>query len=213
MTDTVIFDLDGTLLNTLDDLHTSVNHALVNCGFKCRTREEIRQFLGNGVRELIRCSLPDFTEESTLNKVLECFRQYYLVHNSDQTRPYEGIMDMLTKCKELGYRTAIVSNKPDFAVQELYHSFFSEVVDVAIGEKPGIPRKPSPEMVHKAVDMLGSALETSVYVGDSEVDIATAKNSGMRCISVSWGFRDKSFLVNNGAETIIDMPEELFDRL
>ncbi len=213
MTDTVIFDLDGTLLNTLDDLHTSVNYALANYGFQCRTREEVRCFLGNGVRELIRCSLPDTANAIALDKVLECFRKYYLAHNLDKTAPYEGIREMLSECKRREYHTAIVSNKPDSAVKNLHRSFFADVIDVAIGEMEGVNRKPFPDMVYKAVKMLGSTLATSIYVGDSEVDIATAKNSGIKCISVNWGFRDKEFLVDNGAEFIIDSPEELFDRL
>ncbi|MCM1312603.1 MAG: HAD-IIIA family hydrolase [Bacteroides sp.] len=210
MTDTIIFDLDGTLLDTLDDIQDNVNLALALYGFSGHTRDEICSFLGNGVRELVRCSLPKTVDEATVDKVLACFLRFYLRHSVEKTVPYKGVMEMLAECKKRGYHTAIVSNKLDSAVKDLHHRFFRDVVDVAIGETPEISRKPSPDMVYKAVDMLGSTLASSVYVGDSEVDIATAKNSGLKCVSVSWGFRDKEFLVNAGAEVIIDSPNELF---
>lgn len=213
MTDTVIFDLDGTLLNTLDDLHASVNYALAYYGLPLRTRQEIRRFLGNGIRVLVESSVPEGTDEVVFNHVFNCFRRYYLNHSLDKTAPYNGIIPMLEKCKILGYKTAIVSNKLDPAVKDLYNRFFSDVIDVALGETTGICRKPAPDMVYKALDTLESTVDSSVYVGDSEVDMETAQRANMRCISVSWGFRDKKFLMETGSNTIIDYPEELFEHL
>ena len=210
MIDTIIFDLDGTLLNTLDDLWASVNYSLAQHRLPPRSKSEIRSFLGNGVKVLIEKSVPSLTSEPKVMEVLSTFRKYYLIHAMDNTGPYDGIPELLSSLHSKGFKTAIVSNKPDAAVQELYDSLFKDNVDIAIGERPALRRKPAPDMVLAALEILGSDVNHSIYVGDSEVDMATARNSNMHCVSVSWGFRDRSFLVEAGAETIIDKPEELF---
>ncbi len=206
-----IFDLDGTLLNTLDDLWASVNHSLAQNYLPPRSKEEVRSFLGNGAKELLRKSVPSDCDTQTFEQVFACFRQHYVAHAMDTTRPYEGVIELLAQLKNKGIRTAIVSNKPDAAVQELYHHFFEDVVDIAIGECPEVRRKPSPDMLLKALEQLGCSQEDALYVGDSEVDIATASNSGLPCISVSWGFRDRDFLLTHGATVIIDHPSELLN--
>lgn len=213
MTDTIIFDLDGTLLNTLEDLYASVNYSLVQNGYPPRSKSEIRSFLGNGVRVLIEKSLPQHVNKEEVERVLNIFRPYYLSHSMDQTCPYPGVMDLLQKLKNRGIKTAIVSNKPDAAVQELYGILFKDVINLAIGECSDVCRKPSPDMVLKALKLLGSDTSSSIYVGDSEVDFSTAQNSGVRFIGVSWGFRDRSFLEDIGVEVIIDKAEELFCEL
>ncbi len=210
MWDTYIFDLDGTLLNTLDDLWASVNYALAQNHYPERSKAEIRSFLGNGAMVLIRKSLPAGTSEEVVEQVFSTFRGYYVVHAMDTTCPYEGVGAMLQRLKASGKKIAIVSNKPDAAVQELYDCFFKDVVDIAIGERPEVRRKPAPDMVLKAMELLGSEPSTSVYIGDSEVDMSTAKNSGLPCISVSWGFRDRDFLIAKGADRLIDSPDEIF---
>lgn len=210
MIDTIIFDLDGTLLNTLDDLWASVNYSLAQHCLPPRSKSEIRSFLGNGVKVLIEKSVPTGTSPSQTIEVLTTFRTYYIAHSMDRTRPYDGIPGMLEILHSKGIKTAIVSNKPDAAVQELYEKLFKDKIDIAIGERPSLRRKPAPDMVFEALESLGSNVENSLYVGDSEVDMSTARNSNMRCISVSWGFRDRNFLVEAGAETIIDKPEALF---
>ena len=211
MTNCIIFDLDGTLLNTLDDLWVSVNYALAQNGYSARSKEEVRSFLGNGVRVLIEKSLPKGSSTEDVEKVLSTFRPYYVAHAMDRTKPYDGIIEMLQDLKEKGIKTAIVSNKPDAAVQELYVALFKDVIDIAIGERQELRRKPYPDMVLKALEHLGMTRDESVYVGDSEVDFATAKNSRLHCISVSWGFRDRSFLESIGAEIIIDQTKEILE--
>ena len=206
-----IFDLDGTLLNTLDDLWASVNHSLAQNYLPPRSKEEVRSFLGNGAKELLRKSVPSDCDTQTFEQVFACFRQHYVAHAMDTTSPYEGVIELLAQLKNKGIRTAIVSNKPDAVVQELYHHFFEDVVDIAIGECPEVRRKPSPDMLLKALEQLGCSQEDALYVGDSEVDIATASNSGLPCISVSWGFRDRDFLLTHGATVIIDHPSELLN--
>ncbi len=209
MITTIIFDLDGTLLNTLDDLWASVNYSLAQNGYPCRSKEEVRRFLGNGVRVLIEKSMPDGSSNEEIEEVLNTFRPYYVAHAMEATRPYDGVAEMLKELKRKGYKTAIVSNKPDAAVQELYESMFKDKIDIALGERPDVRRKPSPDMVLKVMKLLSSSREESIYVGDSEVDYSTAKNSGLPCISVSWGFRDRDYLVSIGSERIIDTPNEL----
>lgn len=211
--DTVIFDLDGTLLNTLEDLADSVNFAMESCGFAKRTEEEVRCFVGNGIKLLIERAVPEGTEEKQIEKAFQAFRKYYGENCMVKTRPYKGIMEILEKLNEKGIKMAIVSNKVDSAVKELNNCFFKDYIDVAVGECENVRRKPAPDSVNKALELLGSDREKALYVGDSDVDIDTAKNSGMDCVSVSWGFRGREFLKEKGAEVIIDMPEELMDVL
>lgn len=222
MITTLIFDLDGTLMNTLDDLHDSVSYALKEAGLKPNDKQDTRRFLDNGIRNLINKSVmysnPD-ADEALKERVFATFRAYYVAHSMDKTAPYKGINEVLEKCKNKGFFTAIVSNKLDPAVKDLHKAFFGDTIDVAIGEKPAIKRKPAPDMVNEAIQQLsllhGTEIHKSecIYIGDSEVDLQTAKNSAIPCIAVSWGFRDKDYLIEQGAETIIDKPDELFEHL
>ena len=208
---TFIFDLDGTLLNTLNDLAASTNHALLTNGMAERSIDEVRQFVGNGVRLLIERAVEPGTDKATIDRVFADFKTHYMHHSLDTTRPYDGIMDMLHELRHRGIRIAVVSNKLYAATRELCHHFFADTVEVAIGEKEGIRRKPSPDTVIEAMLELGVDKADAVYVGDSDVDIATAKNCGMPCISVLWGFRDKDFLIEHGAQTFVNHPSELLE--
>ena len=206
---TIIFDMDGTVLNTLDDLTVSVNYVLEKFGFPGRTVEDYRRFFGNGIRVAIEQAVPEGTPASVIDEMLPIFKKHYDAHCLDRTGPYEGILDLMKELKERGYKMAIVSNKIDSAVKELNERFFSEYIDVAIGEKDGIKRKPAPDTVLQALKELGSTKEEAIYVGDSEVDFQTAINSGLPCISVLWGFRDKDYLMEIGATTFADKPADI----
>lgn len=208
---TVVFDLDGTLLDTLDDLTLSVNHALKKYGLPQRTPQEIRSFLGNGVRHLVRSSVPANLPENRFEEVFQCFRSYYVAHSRIHTRPYPGIMDTLDRLKAEGIKMAIVSNKLHEAVQELNRHFFGKYIDIAVGESATVKRKPNPDTLLKALDELGSRQEESLYIGDSEVDVETARNAGVSCVAVLWGFRDKETLKKAGAHTYIEEPLQLLD--
>ncbi len=209
---TIIFDLDGTLLNTLEDLTNSVNHALSQMGYPERTLNEVRFMVGNGVRTLMERAVPASICTEDFETCFMLFKEYYDAHCNDNTRPYAGILELLYALKERGYRLAIVSNKIDHAVKALQKLYFQDVT-VAIGEKDGLRRKPEPDMVHAALRELQVSTGEAVYIGDSDVDIQTAANSGLDCICVSWGFRDTAFLQAHGATTIIDHPEELLSLL
>ena len=194
--DTVVFDLDGTLLDTLDDLVESVNYALEKHGLSLCTKQEVRSFLGNGIRFLMEKAVGEriASNEERFLPVFQSFRAHYVDHCLDATRPYEGIVEMLRALKEKGFKLAIVSNKLQPAVTELNERFFRDVISVAIGESADVRRKPFPDSVLKAMGELRSTGEQTVYVGDSEVDIETAKAVGIPCLSVLWGFRDEDFL-------------------
>ncbi len=207
--DTYIFDLDGTLLSTLDDLAASTNYALRRHGMPEHTLDEVRWMVGNGVRLLIERATPDGASNPQFDSVFATFRSHYMEHSLDTTRPYPGIMEMLTELKRRGRRIAVVSNKFYAATQELCRHFFGDTVEVAIGERENIRRKPAPDTVIEALRQLGVGPEGAVYVGDSEVDVATARNSGLPCISVLWGFRDRDFLTEHGATTFVTSPEEI----
>lgn len=209
----LIFDLDGTLLNTLADLRDSTNYALQQFGFPKRSTEEVRNFVGNGLRMLIRRAVPFETEEETVDAVLAVMKAHYREHYHDGTIPYDGILPFLHKMKMYGFRMAIVSNKADPMVQLLRTLYFDELIPVAVGELDGVPRKPAPNMVRIAMERLGCTEEHTVYIGDSEVDIETAKNAGLPCLSVGWGFRSEKDLRNAGAETVYRSPVELYDAL
>ena len=208
---TYIFDLDGTLLDTLTDLAASTNYALRTHGMPEHTIDEVRRFVGNGVRKLMERAVPDGTDNPLFDEAFATFRQYYMEHSLDTTRPYEGIPDMLAALKAKGCHLAVVSNKMMAATQELCRHFFPETIEVAIGENEaeGIRKKPAPDTVIAALRQLGVGEEGAVYVGDSDVDIDTARNSNLPCISVLWGFRDRDFLLQHGASTLISAPEEL----
>lgn len=208
-----IFDLDGTLLNTLDDLADSVNHALAACGYPARSREEVRQFVGNGVALLIRRSVPGGTPTGEEKRCLDAFRAHYLTNMRHKTAPYPGIPDLLDRLNAAGCAVAVVSNKFDRAVKELCAGYFGIRVPVAIGESPSVRKKPAPDTVFAALRELDLPASRAVYVGDSDVDIDTARSAGMDCISVSWGFRDVPFLKAHGASRIADSPAQLFELL
>lgn len=210
---TVVFDLDGTLLNTLEDLKNSTNYALTKYGYPQRTLDEIRSFVGNGVRLLMERALPDGANTSDFEEIFDCFKEHYKHHSLDFTKPYEGITEMLRDVKALGYKTAIVSNKLDSAVKELAARFFGDKIDVAIGERDGMMKKPAPDSVFLALKLLGSTADEAVYVGDSDVDVMTAKNAGLDMICVTWGFRDRHLLESMGAEVFADAPSDITEHL
>lgn len=205
---TYIFDLDGTLLNTLDDLAASTNYALRYHGLPERTTEEVRLFVGNGVRKLMERAIPKDTEREMFEEIFSTFQHHYLEHSLDTTKPYPGILEMLDELKRRGKHLAVVSNKFYAATKELCNHFFNQI-EVAIGEKSNIKKKPAPDTVFEALRQLGVSPENAVYIGDSDVDVMTAKNCGMPCISVLWGFRNKEFLLQHGATTFIETPAEL----
>ena len=209
MYDTIIFDLDGTLLNTLVDLCNSTNYALNKYGFKERTLEEVRTFVGSGAAVLIKRALPSNVDEKIYEEVLDTFKSHYREHSNDLTAPYEGIIDMLSEVKNRGYKTAILSNKPHNAVCDLHKLFFGEYIDVPMGVKDGIPTKPDRVMVDNVLKELGATKDKTLYVGDSEVDVKTATNSGLDMVTCLWGFRSKEELMANGASNFINTPDEL----
>ena len=211
MYDFYIFDLDGTLLDTLEDLADSVNATLHHFSYPLRTLDEIRKFVGNGMRNLIQLSLGGIPEN--FENILVYFKKYYGENCEKKTKPYEGIIEVLQYLKSQGKKTAIVSYKADYATQALTKNYFNGLIDLAIGEneQAGVRRKPFPDSVLKAMDFFGAKKENTVYIGDSETDIQTAKNAGLRCISVVWGFRDKEYLIKEGATKIITKPSELIN--
>ena len=206
---TVIFDLDGTLLDTLQDLADSTNYALAVHNMPARTLEEVRRFVGNGVGRLIHLAVPEGTPEDEEARCLADFRAHYLLNMENRTAPYPGVLELLEHLQAAGIRTAVVSNKFDGAVKGLCQNYFGSRIPVAIGESQGVARKPAPDTVFRALAELGAGADRAVYVGDSDVDIATARNAGLPCISVSWGFRDADFLTAHGARRIVDSPAEL----
>jgi haloacid dehalogenase superfamily, subfamily IA, variant 1 with third motif having Dx(3-4)D or Dx(3-4)E len=209
---TVIFDLDGTLLDTLEDLKKATNYALKVCDMPERTLEEVRRFVGNGVRNLMIRAVPDGEKNPEFERAFAIFKEYYGLHCNDATKAYDGVPQLLKELKNRGYALAIVSNKIDSAVQDLNHRYFPQV-DVAIGDRESMRRKPDPDSVYLALEELGKIREEAVYVGDSDVDLATARNAGLPCISVLWGFRDKEFLIAHGATVFAENPMEILDVL
>lgn len=207
----VIFDLDGTLLNTLEDLRDGVNHALRLQGYPERSLEEIRNFVGNGIQNLIARAVPEGLEKERQQIVFQEFRSYYTSHCRIKTRPYDGIMELLQRLKQRHIAMAIVSNKNDAAVKELSRYYFADYIPVAIGERDGIRKKPAPDSVFEAIKLLDAAKEHAVYVGDSDVDRETAANAGMDCVSVTWGFREEEMLQKLNPAYLIRKPEELFE--
>lgn len=213
--DTIIFDLDGTLLNTLEDLTDSVNYAMESFGFPVHTIEQIRSFVGNGAPTLIERSIPQGKENPSYDAVLAAFKEHYAAHCEDKTNPYEGIMGLLAQLKDHGYRMAVVSNKFDGAVKRLCEKYFGGYMEAAIGESADVKRKPAPDTVYRALRELSCDGSDAVYVGDSEVDIQTAKNASLPCVSVTWGFRTAGQLKAAGADEslMIRTPQELLPLL
>ena len=206
---TYIFNLDGTLLNTLGDLAASTNYALRQYGMPEHTIDDVRRFVGNGVGKLIERAIPEGLANPQYEDVLATFRKHYMLHSLDTTAPYPGIESLLHSLRSHGCNVAVVSNKFYNATVELCRHFFADTVEVAIGERENIRRKPAPDTVFEAMRQLGVSGEDTVYVGDSDVDVATARNSGIPCISVLWGFRDRDFLIEHGATTFVNTPEDI----
>jgi phosphoglycolate phosphatase len=209
----VIFDMDGTLLDTLEDITDSVNYTLGKLGLPSHDISQIRKYVGNGVLRLLELSLPDGTQTPRFDDAVSLFRQHYDKNCRNKTHPYAGIMELLHDLAANNYKLAVISNKYDAAVNELNALYFSKYITVAIGEKEGVRRKPAADMLLAAINLLGVMTGEAVYIGDSEVDIETASNTGVDCISVSWGFRDRDWLVSHGAKKIIDLPDELMSLL
>ncbi len=210
---TIIFDLDGTLLNTLRDLQMAVNHALEIYHYPTKSLEEVRQSVGNGVSKLMERVLPAGAQNPDFKDCLESFRTYYSAHLCDYTKPYEGLEEVLSALKTEGYRMGIVSNKYDAAVKQLRNDYFPETISVAIGESINVRKKPAPDCVFTAMKELKSTQKETVYVGDSDVDVQTAHNAGLPCIGVTWGFRDVRILKQAGADYIVESPKELYTLL
>lgn len=207
----IIFDLDGTILNTLEDLTDSTNYALSVNDMPKRTIDEVRSFVGNGIRKLIERAVPADTSLDKIDKVFADFKEYYNVHCMDKTKPYDGITELMKKLKAVGYKLAIISNKADDAVQILRNKFYIDYIDYAAGEIAGVEKKPSPASVNICLEKMGYSKEEAVYIGDSDVDVATAQNAEMDLIAVLWGFRDKELLVEKGAENIASNTTELYN--
>lgn len=207
--DTILFDLDGTLLNTLDDLRDSLNDILIQKGYAPRSIEDIRRFVGNGVRNLVRLSLPDFCTEDDVTSCLGEFKENYKHNMQNKTRPYNGIMELLLDLHRYNYKIAIVSNKYDTAVKSLSKTYFGNLISVSIGETTELKRKPAPDCIFQAIKELNSDIKTTILVGDSDTDVLTAKNAGIPCIGVTWGFRSREVLREAGVDYLIDTPREL----
>ena len=204
-----LFDLDGTILDTLEDLTDATNAALAMHGYPVHSVDAVRSFVGNGIGNLIRLALPVGTNEAEIHTVLGDFKKYYAEHCADKTRPYEGVLARLHTLREAGVRTAVVSNKADFAVKALAEQYFKGLFDVAVGEREGVPRKPDPAGVFEVMNELGARPCDCVYIGDSDVDVLTAKNADVDGIFVTWGFRSPECLREAGAKTIVTAPAEI----
>lgn len=204
-----IFDMDGTILDTLDDLTDAVNAAMRWAGAPERTRDEVRRFVGNGAYKLMERSLPEGTPRSRVEEVLNFYRPYYELHSAEKTCPYAGLPETLKALRARGVRLAVASNKPDGAVKRLAANYFPGLFDAAVGDREGLRVKPAPDLLLVAMRLLHAAPEETVYIGDSDVDIATARNAGAPCISVAWGFRDEALLRERGAERIAFTAREL----
>lgn len=205
----VLFDMDGTVLDTLGDLADAVNHTLEVFGMPSRTLQEVKGFVGNGIARLIELSAAPGTSPELCREMLSYYKAYYDAHCNIKTRPYDGIVELMHTLNERGVKTAIVSNKPDSAVGELVRAYFAGLIGTAVGERAGVRRKPAPDMVLAALSSLGADKSRTVYIGDTEVDAATARNAGMDCIGVSWGFRDRSVLEALDFTVIVDSADEL----
>ena len=207
----VLFDLDGTLLNTLDDLADAVNYFLTTHNYPTVSRQTVRRYLGNGAADLVRRSLPEAVDEETFAKYVKEYTEYYGAHSTIRTKPYDGVLGVLRELRNKGIVTAVVSNKPDPTVRQLCHRYFGELVDFSVGDRPDIQRKPSADPVIFAMNELGC--DRAVFVGDSEVDVLTAANAGMPCVSLTWGFRDRDVLEESGARYFADDADQLKNQI
>jgi phosphoglycolate phosphatase len=213
----VIFDMDGTILNTLEDLTDSVNYSMEKMNFPKHTLDEVRNFVGNGIAKLIERSLPKNTEKSIYEVALSEFTKYYKTHSAIKTAPYDGIKELLKKLKENGVITAVNTNKIESAAIDLCDDYFPALFDIIIGNKKDVPPKPAPdgiyEIIEKASELKNEKIQKKdiAYVGDSDVDLKTGINAGVNVIGVNWGFRGKDFLLKNGAQTVVMNTQELFD--
>lgn len=208
-----IFDFDGTVLNTLDDIADAVNTALTVNGMPARSLSEVRAFVGDGARMLVDRAVPEGTPTQVTDKVFADYRANYGPKGYPKTRPYDGIVEMLLKLKEAGISVAILSNKPDHAVQEMCEQYFARIFDYKAGERPGIARKPDPDGVYRLLQETNTPIESAVYIGDTDIDVTVAKNAGMDCVAVDWGFRDRDVLISAGATVIASTPDELYTYL
>ena len=204
-----IFDMDGTILDTLEDLKNALNYSLEHHGYPTRSLDEVRRFVGNGIRRLITLGAPEGTSEESVDKIFSDFNDYYKIHSADNTKTYPGILELIDNLQSDGIKTAVVSNKADYAVQDLCAEYFPGCFDAQVGEREGIRRKPAPDSVNEVLRKLAVSKEQAVYIGDSEVDVATAQNAGMDLIGVEWGFRGRELLAEKGAKIIVERPEEI----
>lgn len=211
MVKAVIFDLDGTLLDTLKDLANAVNEALRHANMPVHSIDDVRMFVGNGVKKLMERAIPGGENNPEFDSTYQYFREYYAAHCKENTKLYPGIWELLGDLKKRGIKIAIVSNKMDPAVKILNNDYFSGMMDAALGESEAVSKKPAPDMVFKAMEELGVTKDEAVYVGDSDVDIKTAENCGLPCISVTWGFRDTKFLLEHGATHLVNTPAEILN--
>ena len=198
-------------MDTLEDLADSANYVMETFGYPQRTLAEVRSFVGNGIRKLLECSAPKDTSSEEIDRMFEVFKEYYGGHCADKTKPYDGIMGLLESLKKQGVKLAVVSNKADYAVKALCEQYFPGYFDEAVGERVGIARKPAPDTVHEVIKNLKIEKSKAVYIGDSEVDVQTARNAELDCIAVDWGFRDASVLKEAGAEIIVSTPDEILN--
>ncbi|MGN1031488.1 MAG: HAD family hydrolase [Butyricicoccaceae bacterium] len=213
MTKAVIFDLDGTLLNTLGDLRNAVNFALRKRGWPERTTAEVQAFVGNGIRKLMCRSMPEGTSDAIIDEGLADFYEYYRAHMQDETVPYDGIPELMRRLKADGKKIGILSNKVHSAAVPLCRHYFGDLPDVVFGERPNVPRKPDPTSCLEMIGVLGVPTEQVVYVGDSGVDMNTARNAGVLACGVTWGFRSRQILINSGANFLIDTPASLLKNI
>lgn len=205
----IVFDLDGTVLDTLDDLTASVNYALRALGYPQRTRQEVRAFVGNGIMRLVERSLPAQADRQDLRDAYDIFCAHYAKHNADRTEPYPGIVPLLREFRAARIQTAVVSNKAEFATKSLCKKFFGDSLSAVIGAREGLPPKPDPSGTYLAIGKMGAEKARTLYVGDSDTDFLTAGNAGLDCVLVSWGFRDRKFLEQLKGAEIVDTPKQL----
>ena len=210
---TYVFDLDGTLIDTIGDLAAAVNHSLTLNGLEPRSEKEVLGFVGNGVQRLMELAIYDGREiefdQTFFDKVFLEFKTYYKAHSMDLSRPYEGIPELINELRCRGKAMAVVTNKMQEAAEDIVRTFFGDIFGAVVGDNPSLRRKPAPDMVDEALRRMGRTKEDTVYIGDSDVDLATARNSGLPCISVLWGFRTRSFLESVGADCLVEKPSEI----